>query len=489
MDNTDNTTNPGLVIAALRGGAGKTIATLGIIRTLVLKGKNVIPFKKGPDYIDARWMSMAAGHDCYNLDPYLIPVDVLKQSFYNKAVSGDISIVEGNRGLHDGVDIKGSFSTAELAKWLGLPVLLVVDCTKVTRTAAALVLGCRELDRQVRIGGVILNHIARPRHESIVSRSIEEYTDIPVVGAIPRMRHDPLPMRHLGLTPADEHREVTELLDSLAETVGRAVDMNRILALASEKLTPGKPASGMDGKEISVSMPRGSSAAGTITSRPTVAVIKDQAFQFYYPENIEAIERAGARILFLDAISDIGIPDDVDAIYIGGGFPETQAEKLAANKGFRHSMKQKALAGMPIYAECGGLMYLGENIVWRGRSWPMTGIIPWDFNVRQKPAGHGYSILEVIEETPFYSAGTILKGHEFHYSVPCQAEQNERNAAGASGQRLSCRVKRGHGFRDGMEGITLKNVFGTYTHVHALGHPGWGENIVRAACRYRASEN
>lgn len=477
----ESTSRPGLIIAAMRGGAGKTIATLGIIRALTLNGKHVIPFKKGPDYIDARWMSMAAGRECYNLDPYLMPRDVIEKSLHQRAAMGDISIVEGNRGLYDGVDIQGSCSTAELAKWLDLPILLVVDCTKVTRTAAALVLGCRELDPQVKIAGVILNHIARPRHEAIVTNSIEKYTGIPVVGAIPRMAEDPLPMRHLGLTPADEHRKVTELLDSLAETVSSSVDMEKILELASTRVTstPGE-------SPQTCHLSHASSPVSRSADQPVVAVIRDQAFQFYYPENLEAIERAGARLVFLDAIFDAEIPNEVDAIYIGGGFPETQAEKLSANQGFRHSLKEKALAGMPVYAECGGLMYLGENIIWQGKSWPMTGILPWDFDVRIKPAGHGYSILEVVEDTPFFSAGTTLRGHEFHYSVPRRAESGNGSDINPHEHRFACRVKRGHGFKDGMEGITLKKVFGTYTHVHALGHPDWGKNIVKAATGYRA---
>ncbi len=466
---------PGLIIAAMKGGAGKTIATLGIVRALVQQGSRVIPFKKGPDYIDARWMSMAAGHDCYNLDPYLMSREAVEASFKKRAVTGDISIMEGNRGLHDGVDVKGTCSTAELAKWLNLPVILVVDCTKVTRTAAALVLGCRELDRDVRLEGVILNHIARPRHQSIVTRSIETYTGIPVVGAVPRMKTDPLPMRHLGLTPADEHREVTELLDGLAQIVKESVDMKKILHLAGADAS--RPGSG---EHMVSPAATGCTRNG---SAPVVGVIRDQAFQFYYPENLEAIERAGARLCFLSAISDSGIPDEVDAVYIGGGFPETQAEMLSANSAFRQSMKQRAMAGMPIYAECGGLMYLGENIHWNGGTWPMTGIIPWDFTVHAKPAGHGYSILEVVRDNPFFSRGTTLKGHEFHYSTPVPVRDGKHTAG-----IFSCTVKRGNGFSKGFEGITRYNVFGTYTHVHALGHPGWGENITRAATAYRSEQ-
>ncbi len=474
----------GIIIAAMKGGAGKTIATLGLIRAMALDGKRVIPFKKGPDYIDARWMAMAAYHDCYNLDPYLMSREIIEKSYVERASTGDISIIEGNRGLHDGVDVEGTCSTAELAKWLRLPVFLVADCTKVTRTVAALVMGCRDFDREVNISGVILNHIVRPRHQDIVSRSIEHYTGIPVVGAIRRLKSDPLPMRHLGLTPADEHKKVTELLDTLGETIRNSVDITRIMDIAQQNASV-HMASNRDIQDI---------PAGTVAhtqqddSRPTVGIIRDQAFQFYYPENLEAIKNAGANLIFLDSINNTEIPDHVDAIYIGGGFPETQADRLAANISFRQALREKAMKGMPIYAECGGLMYLGQNIVWQGKRWPMTGILSWDFRVHKKPAGHGYTILEVVKQTPFFRRGTILKGHEFHYSVPEPGHGASPCHNPSDGdERLTCRVRRGNGFSNGMEGITTKNVFGTYTHVHAIGHPDWGKNIVRAATAYRSS--
>ncbi len=466
------------MIAAMKGGAGKTIATLGIIRALHASGTDVVPFKKGPDYIDARWMAMAADHPCYNLDPYLMSREVIQASFMAREEEGEISIMEGNRGLHDGVDIHGTCSTAELSKWLKLPVILVVDCTKVTRTTAALVLGCASLDPDVNIAGVVLNHIVRPRHEEIITRSIELYTDIPVTGAIPRMKKDPLPMRHLGLTPADEHETVTGLLDTLGETVRASVDLDRIKEIAAKDSGPAS----IPERETIHLYPKGPENHPEV--QPCVAIIRDAAFQFYYPENIEAIEKAGARIIFLDSMKDSEVPDQVDAIYIGGGFPETQAEKLASNTSFRHSIRKKALSGLPVYAECGGLMYLGRHIIWNHSKLPMTGIIDWDFRVQSRPAGHGYTILKVIEDNSFYTAGTILKGHEFHYSVP------ERCKDSGSGDeaRFTCRVQRGHGFTNGEEGVSLKNVFATYTHIHALGHPSWGENIVRAASEHMMSK-
>ncbi len=474
---------PGIMIAAVKGGAGKTIATLGLIRALTLENRTVVPFKKGPDYIDARWMAMAARHHCYNLDPYLMDREVIEASFMKREPEGSISIVEGNRGLHDGVDIHGSCSTAELAKWLHLPVLLVVDCTKVTRTTAAVVAGCAGFDPDVRIAGVILNHIARPRHEDIITRSIEYYTDIPVIGAIYRMKQDPLPMRHLGLTPADEHSRVTELLDNLANQVKGSVDLERTMEIAAEGIkSPAASSISVSNENLADTIQK----AGSQPEKPCVGIIRDSAFQFYYPENLEAIEQAGARLIFLDSTSDSFVPDEVDAIYIGGGFPETQAERLANNESFRTSLRRLAEAGLPVYAECGGLMYLGKHIIWQGRTWPMTGIIDWNFRVQSRPAGHGYTILEVTEDNAFFSAGTTLKGHEFHYSVP---ERPDAAAEGQQKEKFTCMVKRGHGFQDRLEGIAVRNVFGTYTHIHALGNERWGENMVNAARAFRSVQN
>ncbi len=477
--------SPAFVIAGIRGGAGKTIVTLGIIRLLTNAGNRVIPFKKGPDYIDARWMAMAADNECFNLDPYLMDRQVVEQSFCSRLASGDIGVVEGNRGLHDGVDVNGTCSTAELAKWLKAPVLLVVDCTKITRTAAALVLGCLELDPEVDICGVILNRIARPRHQDIVTNSIESLTGVPVLGAMPRMKKDPLPMRHLGLTPADEHEEVSRLLDRLAETVEGAVDVDRIL-----KETGLRPETHQTNREKAESgkipasaRPPGPALVRSGRNRPVVAVIRDQAFQFYYPENLESIESAGARLIFLSAISDRDIPPEVSAIYIGGGFPETQAARLSENTPFIHKFREMALAGLPVYAECGGLMYLGRNIVWHDMSWPMTGLISWDFTIRPKPAGHGYSILEVIASNPFFKKGERLKGHEFHYSVPSPASAQKQVDT-----NLSCRVIRGHGFANRLEGVCRLSMFGTYTHIHAMSDPAWGRRIAEAARQFRQGQ-
>ncbi len=464
---------PRIVISALKGGAGKTIVTLGIIGAWRRRGLEIVPFKKGPDYIDAGWMSQAAERSCYNLDPFLMPKETVLYSFHRRGQASDIAVVEGNRGLYDGVDQAGTCSTAELAKWLDAPVILVVDCTKVTRTAAAMVLGCLNFDPDLHIAGVILNHVARSRHEAIVTKTIEAYTGVKVMGVMPRMKGDPLPMRHLGVTPCEEHPEAVKALDKLSQIVSESVDLEALERVAKD--APSIKSPDFHASDSSVSRVKIQEA------RPRIGVLKDAAFQFYYPENLEALEAAGATVQFLNAMTD-PFPTDLDGLYIGGGFPETQAVALSKNEAFRKGLLQAIEQGLPVYAECGGLMYLGEHIVWHDKAYPMVGAISWDFVLGRRPVGHGYSVIEVSSSrNPFFQKGTVLQGHEFHYSKPVPTK----------GQRpgeLTCRVVRGHGFTGKQEGIVYKNLFGTYTHIHALERKDWGACLVRLAVEFQASK-
>jgi len=453
-----------ITIAGLRGGSGKTITSLGIVRALSRKGMKVACFKKGPDYIDAAWLGRAAGSPCHNLDQFLMDDQTIVDSFASRAFSSDIAVIEGNRGLFDGVDVEGSCSTAQLAKLLDSSVVLVVDCTKVTRTAAALVLGCMNLDPDVRITGIILNQVAGKRHRKILTKAIETYTGLPVFGAIPRMKTDPLPMRHLGLTPAYEFKGVDRSLDELADLCEREIDLEGVLELSMEGCTKLFPGVGIE----SLYPLSRESFPGL-----RIGVIKDAAFQFYYPENLEAIEHAGAEIVILNALSDTSVPE-IHGLYIGGGFPETQAESLSANKGFMQGLREFISAGLPVYAECGGLIYLGRNLFWRDRTFPMTGVLDLDFILERRPVGHGYSIIEFVQDSPFYKKGKRLTGHEFHYSQPVPVP-------GENPGKFCCKVIRGHGFDGKSEGYCRKNVFGSYTHIHALGERGWAETFLRAA--------
>jgi len=462
---------PALIVSAFKGGSGKTILSLGLLGSLAKKGFKIAAFKKGPDYIDAKWLGFAAGADCYNLDPYLMDKKIICASYLTHIRDADIAIVEGNRGLYDGVDEFGSCSTAELAKLLNLPVVLVIDCTKITRTVAALVLGCKLFDQDVNICGCVLNQVARHRHESIVTKTIERYTDIKVLGALPRLKQDPLPMRHLGVLPCEEHPKAKEVLDVVTKLVEENTDIDALISSASLSKDLVWPLTTDSLYPIS---------EDGYLRRVKIGIFRDAAFQFYYPENFEALKAQGADLYFLNAFET----DDIsflDALYIGGGFPETQASRLVERQGLFKAIKEFVEQGKPIYAECGGLMFLGEKISFKGIDYDMVGIFPWTFSVGRRPQGHGYTILEVEKDSGFYKKGDIIKGHEFHYSKPVNLEEKKDNVV------FTCKVKRGHGFDGRVEGALYKNVFGTYTHIHALSKPCWAKRFIELALKIRGN--
>ncbi len=460
-------TVPRLVIAGVKGGSGKTIFSLGLARHLVNAGRRVAVFKKGPDYIDAKWLSAAARAECSNLDPYFMDDSDILALFARRARGSDMALTEGNRGLYDGVDKDGTCSTAQLAKLLAAPVVLVIDCAKITRSAAAVALGFKVLDSEVEIAGVVLNNVAGRRHRRILTSAIEEYAGLPVLAALPRMKQDPLPMRHLGLTPLEEHSETEARLDHLASLVEDNCDIDMLLDLTAGA----RPieASALDLGPLCTEGAKG----------VRIGIPRDSAFQFYYPENFDALERHGAELLFLDAVRDRSVPE-LDALYIGGGFPETNAAALANNRSFLEGVRSQIAQGLPVYAECGGLMYLGDSIIWKGRRFPMLGVVGWDFVMEERPVGHGYSRMRFASSTPFFSQGSVVTGHEFHYSRPVLSDPARQGV-------FACEMERGHGFGEGREGLLLGNVFGTYTHLHAVSAKEWACGVVRAAGRYRSS--
>jgi cobyrinic acid a,c-diamide synthase len=454
---------PRVVIAGLRGGSGKTTLTIGIARALRDLGLNVVCYKKGPDYIDAGWLASASGRDCYNLDPYLIPREKLLRSFFFHSKSSDISLIEGNRGIYDGMDITGTYSTAELAKVLRSPVILVLDCSKVTRTLAAIMKGIIEFDAGVDIRGVILNNIFGSRHESVVRGAIEEYTPVKVLGTIRRQK-ERLPERHMGLTPHHEHPEVEEAIEMVTRVVREDVDLEEVLGIArSSSLFETVMEDGLfDDIDLK------------LRCNVKIGVIRDTAFQFYYPENFDSLRSLGVEICEISAINEERLPD-IDALYIGGGFPETNAITLSENRTFIKSLRDAIEKGLPVYAECGGLMYLGREIVTKGSIYRMAGIFPVSFVMEETPSAHGYTTVEVTSENPYFRKGTILRGHEFHYS----------RVTGYDGEiKMAFSMKRGRGIDGRSDGMVYKNVLATYTHLHALGSPEWVRGMVGVAVRY-----
>lgn len=464
-----NRPSPRIVLAALRGGAGKTAISLALAVALRKRGIGVTPFKKGPDYIDAAWLALAAGGPCYNLDTFLIGREQVVRSFSRRAPADSLALIEGNRGLYDGMNPEGEHSTAELAKLLAAPVLLVIDCDKVTRTTAAMVLGCQHLDPAVAIRGVILNRVGGKRHGSVARQAIERYTQVPVLGIVPRLEAAelPFPERHLGLVPPQEHDRARMVLEKAGGIAEAYLDLEGVIAIARSA-----PA-------WTVETAGGRTAGPTPGETVRIGVIRDRAFQFYYHENLEALADAGARVVEISAIDDAGLPD-LDALYIGGGFPETQAGPLSANAAFRGSLRTAAARGLPIYAECGGFIYLGESLQVGDRRYPMAGVLPLSFALERRPQGHGYTLLEVDGENPFFPPGTVVRGHEFHYC---------RVLAGTGGAGTAFLVRRGTGIDGEREGVTRGNVLAGFSHLHALGTPEWAPALVERARVYHAQKD
>ncbi len=445
---------PRLCIASHKGGAGKTLFSLGLIQILRKRNYKVAPFKKGPDYIDAGWLGKAAAYPCRNLDLFLFEEEFNLYSFYQGAKEADLAIIEGNRGLYDGMDIDGSYSTATLAKLLKTPVILVLDCTKATRSMAALLKGFIEFDKEVVIKGVILNHIVRARHENIIRESIEKYTGIPVLGVIPRLKHG-VPERHLGLITSWERN--LDFLEELEENLLENTDLEAIIKLAMEVLPLEIPKFGEESPQYNV----------------RVGVFMDPAFQFYYPENLEALSKLGAQLLFINSFEEKSLPQ-VEALYLGGGFPEVYAERLAENNSLKAEVKTAIEFGIPVYAECGGLMYLGEEINWQGKNFPMTGVLPIKFNINKKPYGHGYVIATVRKGNPYFREGETIKGHEFHYSYPAEIGFKE-------GMDFVFKIEKGTGFDRKVDGIKYKNLLASYIHIHIFSVKYWAKNFLKLA--------
>ncbi len=450
-------TTPRLVIAGLSGDGGKTLISLGLAGALRSRGEDVAPYKKGPDYIDAAWLGLAAGRPGRNLDTFMMPSDGIDRSL-GTGIGADLMLVEGNRGLFDGLDVEGTHSTAELAKRIGAPVVLVVDTAKTTRTVAAMVLGCRAMDPDLDLAGVILNRVATSRQERLIRRAVERDVGLPVLGAVPRLPDQgPLPGRHLGLVTVGDHPAAAEAVDRAASAVEQSVDFEEILTIARER-----------SKSVDLVEPARAVPAET----GCIAVAWDEAFCFYYPENLEALEAAGAELVFFSPLTDDSVPSEAGAVYLGGGFPEVHAGALADNPSFRRNLADRCREGMPVYAECGGLMTLGRELITDGRRLPMAGVL--DLVVEQgcRPRGHGYVIARTVEPNPWFPEGATLRGHEFHYSWI---------VGGGSAGRTVLELERGVGVENRRDGIVEGAVWASYLHLHAWAAPGWAERFVGMA--------
>ncbi len=467
---------PRLIISALRGGGGKTLLSLGLCSAFLQKGMCVKPFKKGPDYIDARWLQLAAQAPCTNLDPFFLDATSL-QALFVHAWQHDtyaVSIVEGNRGLFDGQDVHGSCSTAELARVLRAPVILALDVTKMTRTSAALLQGMAHFEKDVHIGGVVLNQVGSSRHESIVRACIEEYTDIPVLGAIPRLKENPLPERHMGLCQEDA-AAVHSILENLGQIITEHCDISAISHLAQN-------VSALE--SMTEFWPEPQVEIHTKTS-VRIGYIYDAAFWFYYAENLEALRRAGAELVPLSLLDSKAWPQDLQALYLGGGYPEEHLPQLVASPHL-NTIKAYSNAGMPIYAECGGFMILAQSILRQGQTYAMAGVFPVISEFHSRPQGLGYVQAQVQRENPYHPVGQSLRGHEFHYSKCLYAHEGVKQGK----QTLCLSLEKGVGMGKAstelpaMDGLLVHQTFASYTHIYAPACPWWAKNLVHCAAQF-----
>jgi cobyrinic acid a,c-diamide synthase len=463
MESEENVSIPRWVIAAPHGRSGKTTATLALVGAFAARGLVVQPFKKGPDYIDPSWLSAAANRAARNLDPFMMRDDALVASVTRAARETDIAIIEGNHGLFDSLDEDGSGSTAALARLLRAPILLVVDAARMGRSVAALVDGYQYFEPDTRIAGVILNNVAHARHAAKLQSAVEAHCGIPVLGILPRDQALAIADRHLGLIPRGEYAARARApLDALRRAAEEFFDLDAILEIANTAPPFDRP---------SVEPAEKSWDKGV-----NIGILRDAAFTFYYPENLEALEDAGAELVFIDALRDPRLPA-VDALYIGGGFPEVFAAELEANAGLRADLRAAIENDLPVYAECGGLMYLARSLSWHDQKYAMVGALPCDIEIMDTPQGHGYVQARVAGDNPFFARETILRGHEYHHSRVVHLESST----------LAYSLTRGRGIGESGDGIVYRNVLAAYTHLHALGTPQWATALVGQAVAYRAS--
>ena len=448
-----------LFVSAAHKSSGKTTVCVGLCAALRARGEAVQPFKKGPDYIDPLWLGLAAGRPCYNLDPYLSGADEIRAELARRMHGASLGHVEGNKGLYDGLDLHGSNSNAALAALIGAPVVLVIDARGMTRGIAPLILGYQAFDKNVRIAGVILNQLGGSRHEAKLRAVIAHYTDVPVLGAVQHDERMTIVERHLGLMPSNETQTARERVNEIATLIAAGVDLDRLLAVARDASPlPATPASG---------------APGQLGGPPVrVGVARDAAFSFYYPGDLEALGAAGAELIPFDALRDKCLPQ-MDGLFIGGGFPETHMDTLAANTELRADVRRAIEAGLPAYAECGGLMYLARGIEWNGRRAEMVGVIPADIVMHARPVGRGYVHLRETGRSPWPQAplrdALPIRAHEFHYS---SVENLHRSV------EFAYEVERGHGIDGRHDGIVYKNLLASYAHLRDVTGNPWARRFV-----------
>ncbi len=445
---------PTLLIAGQASGVGKTTITLGIIAALRRRGLSVQPFKCGPDYIDPTYHSLAAGRACRNLDTWMLRPEQMVASFQRAVAGADVALIEGVMGLFDGSSYtEEQGSAAQIAKLLGAPVLLVLDIGKLARSAGALALGYQRFDPALNLAGFLLNRAGSASHAEGCEAAIRAATGLPVLGWLPKESGLHIPERHLGLVPTGERTALDGLLRAGADAVERHFHLDRILKVAAQA----------QGGSASPAQPpdRSPQSRQPSSSRPLLAVARDEAFSFYYPDNLELLAQAGARIHFFSPLRDRALPQETAGLYLGGGFPELYAARLSANRPLWEAVRRLHQEGRPIYAECGGFMVLTQALVdQEGRSWPMAGLLPGRARMVGRLAGLGYRVATALDHNLLLPAGTQVRGHEFHYSVWDVAPEEL-----AGRHAWSLRRHQGDGAAR-LDGYAQDNLLASYLHVH-----------------------
>ena len=450
---------PAILIAGTHSGVGKTTVATGVVGALRRRGLVVQPLKVGPDYIDPTYTTRLAGRPCRNLDSWMVPSDRLRELYARACTGADIAVVEGVMGLFDGHPGDGAGSTAELAKLLGLPVVLVMDVGRLGQSAAAVALGYSRLDPALKVAGVVANGVGSPGHLRLVADAVREATGLPVVGHLPQRADLVLPERHLGLVPVQEGRVEDEFFGRLVAQVEETVDLAALVRLAEGATPPAAAATGLFPE-----MP--------LAPRATLAVARDEAFCFYYEDNLHLLGAWGARLVPFSPLRDPALPAGCDGVYLGGGFPEFFAGRLAGNQPMRESLRAAHRAGLPIYAECGGLMYLCRTLAdLDGHAHPGVGLVPANASIKGGRMTLGYAEVKACRDTALLREGEEARGHEFHYS----SLDVSFDGAAAPYHVLGTDRREGH-----QEGSLLAS----YVHLHFASNPRLAANFV-AACAVR----
>lgn len=458
MSSTARHSKAAFVVAAPQSGSGKTTVSLALMAALKQRGLAVQPFKVGPDFIDPGFHAQVTGVTSPNLDGWMLSRAYNISRFQSLTTAADVAVVEGVMGLFDGYDgLSEAGSTAQMAKWLGIPVLLLVDARSMARSAAALLHGFTRFDPELSFAGVLFNRVGSPGHLEYLKQAVQQnLPGIRVLGGIPRDARLQIPERHLGLVTADEILLNPERLRYLAEIIDRHVDLDRLLERSAGKFNAAAAPEPVAG------------AAGTIPV--PIAVARDEAFCFYYPDNLELLKAYGARLIFFSPLAGEPLPASAAALYLGGGYPEVHAERLSGNSGFFDGVRDAVARGLPVYAECGGLMTLGRFLeTGSGRRYPMAGILPFGTRMLKRRKALGYTEVVLRSPTPIGDPGLRIRGHEFHYS-----EIIEPDATIALESAYEIRARK---HRENLrEGYLLGSVLASYVHLH------WGSAPEAAAC-------